>query len=70
MVVVWFKLPFTPLTLSVNVPVGPEADVFSWKLEVVVAGLGVKRDCAPDGKPVTLSVTDPVNPLVGVMVTV
>jgi hypothetical protein len=43
-VVEWFKLPFTPLTLSVKVPVGPEAEVFTLKAEVLVVGLGVKRD--------------------------
>ena len=42
--VVWFKLPFTPLTLSVNVPVDPDAEVFTWKAELLVVGFGVKRD--------------------------
>ena len=41
--VVWIKLPFTPWTVSVKVPVEPEAEVFTLKAEVVVAGLGVKR---------------------------
>lgn len=47
-----------------------ERNVFIVRVEVVAAGAGVNVTVLPDGWPVRLRVTDPLNPLIGVIVTV
>jgi hypothetical protein len=70
-VVVWFKPPLMPLIVSVKSPdEGPLADVVTIRVELVVAGLGVKLEVAPGGVPVTLKLTGPLKPFAGVIVTV
>ena len=44
--------------------------VFTVRVELLVAGLGVKVTVLPDGWPVRLRVTDPLKPLLGVTFTV
>jgi hypothetical protein len=51
------KLPLTPVT------------VCTVSVELVVAGLGENVAVDPGGWPVTLRVTAPLKPLLGVMVT-
>ena len=51
-------------------PVGVLVAVFTLRLEVVVAGLGVKRAWAPAGMPEILRFTELLKPLVRVIVTV
>jgi hypothetical protein len=68
-VAVWLKLPLVPLTVSVKVPLGPEDNVLTVSV-VVVAETGVNLTVEPEGWPVRLSVTDPVKPLIGAVVTV
>lgn len=55
--------------VSVKVPRGPHDGVFTVRVEVVVAGLGVNVTMAPEGWPVRLNVTAPLKPLDGVIVT-
>jgi hypothetical protein len=43
--------------------------VLTVRVEDAVAGLGLKLALARDGRPLTLKVTVPVKPLLGVMVT-
>ena len=54
----------------VNVPVGVLVAVLSWNVELVVAGLGVKRVVVFAGTPLALRVTEPLKPFDGVIVTV
>jgi len=69
-VVVWFNPPLTPLTVSVYVCNLLDSGVLTVSVEVVEPGLGVKVIVLPDGWPVRLKATGPLNPLAGVMVTV
>ena len=66
---VWFKLPFTPLMVSVYVFLVLVDSVFTVSVEVDDAGFGVNVTVDPEGCPVRLSVTEPLNPFVGTMVT-
>ena len=66
-VAVWDRLPFTPVIVSVNVPVGVVASVVMFSVEVAVAGFVVNVPVAPVGNPDTLNVTGLLNPPVGVM---
>jgi hypothetical protein len=50
------------------VPVGVLVLVVAERLDDVVAGFGVKAPVAPVGNPVTLRVTWPLKPKIGVMV--
>ena len=68
-VVVRFKLPLTPVMVSVKVPLTP-LTVCTVSVEVVVAGLGVNVAVDPEGWPVTFKVTDPLKLFRLVMVTV
>src|SRR5947208_1428753 len=49
---------------------GVLAPVVTERVEDAVAGFGLKLPVAPRGKPLTLSVTGPVKPPVGLVVTV
>ena len=69
-VVVRVKLPLTPVIVSVYVPTGVLVLVVTESVDEVVAGYGVKLLVAPAGNPLTVNVTWPVNPLIGVIVTV
>jgi len=68
--ILWLKAPLTPLIVSVYVCLALPGNVFTVSVEVVAAGFGVKVMVLPDGWPVRLRVTAPLNPLAGVMVTV
>jgi hypothetical protein len=63
-VVAWFRLPLTPLILSVEVPGGVELSVLMVNVEdpepVIVVGLN--EPVAPAGSPLTLRFTVPENP--------
>jgi hypothetical protein len=58
-----------PLMVTVYVPVGVVALVVTERVEDTVAGFGVKLPLAPLGSPLALSVTWPVKPPVGLIVT-
>ncbi len=47
--VVWLRLPLTPVIVSVKIPFGPVGDVVTVSVEVVVAGLGVNLTVEPEG---------------------
>ncbi len=64
------NVPFVPVTVIVNVPVGPDGDVVTLSVDVVVVELGLKLKVLLDGWPDRLRATDPVNPFDGVTVTV
>jgi hypothetical protein len=54
--------------VNVDGPVGVDAAVVTANVDDPVAGFGVKVPVAPVGRPVTLSVTLPLNPPDGVSV--
>jgi len=62
------RLPLTPVTVKGYDPAGVVVLVVTERAEVEVAGLGLKVPLAPEGSPLTLNVTWPVKPLVGVIV--
>ncbi len=70
--VVWLRLPLVPLMLTVELPVGVVLAVVTVMVvepePVTVEGL--KLALAPEGSPEALKLTDPLNPLDGVTVTV
>lgn len=68
-VAVCVRLPLIPVMVRVYVPGGVLVPVVTERVDVEAAGLGAKLPPAPVGNPVTLSVTWPVKPLLGVMVT-
>ena len=63
-VVVWVRLPLTPLIVKVEVPSGVLPVVVTVRVELPdpVTVAGEKLAVAPVGKPLALSVTTPVNP--------
>jgi len=63
-------LPDVPVTVTVAVPVAAVALAVKVKVLVVVAGFGLKLAVTPLGRPDAASVTFPLKPLDGVMVTV
>jgi len=70
-VAVRVRPPPIPLTVKVTVPVGVVSEVLTRRATVPgEAGLGVKLQLAPLGKPLQERVTWPLNPLIEVMVTV
>jgi hypothetical protein len=69
-VVVLVRPPPMPMTVRLNVPVGVLLDVLTVRVDEVVAGLGLNEPVAPDGNPLTLIVTGPLNPPLVVIVTV
>jgi hypothetical protein len=69
-VVVFVKLPDTPLTVTVTVPVAADALAVSVNVLVVVVGFGLNPAVTPLGKPEALKVTLPVKPFTGFTVIV
>ena len=68
-VVVCVSVPLTPVSVSIKLPAGVLAAVVTERLDDAVAGFGVKLPLAPVGRPLTLKVTWPVKPPVGLIVT-
>ena len=68
-VVVCVSVPLTPVSVSIKLPTGVLAPVVTESVDDAVAGFGVKLPLAPVGRPLTLKVTWPVNPPVGLIVT-
>ncbi len=68
----WTRVPLVPVIVSVKVPVGPVLEGRTLKVELPepVTVVGLNLNCVPDGSPLTLSVTVPVNPFRAVIVTV
>jgi hypothetical protein len=69
-VVVCVKLPETPWTVMVEVPVVAVAVAVKVSVLVVVAGLGLNPAVTPEGRPEALNVTALLKPLSGAMVIV
>jgi hypothetical protein len=69
---VWLSVPLVPVMVSGEVPVGVVLAVVMVRVEEpdVVTEVGLKLAVAPAGNPVTLKFTVPVNPPVGLTVTV
>jgi hypothetical protein len=63
------RLPLTPVTVNVTRE-KPARDEVTVSVEEEVAGSGENDPVTPAGSPVTLRLTAPVNPLLGVIVTV
>jgi hypothetical protein len=63
------KLPLTPLMVSVYVCREVADRVLIVRLDVPVARFGVNVAVDPDGWPLRLSVTDPLKPFAGLIVT-
>src|SRR5437870_8871447 len=68
-VAVCVRLPLTPVIVTVEVPSGVLGLGVTERVDDPVAGFGVKLPVAPLGSPLTLSVTWPVKPPVGLTVT-
>ncbi len=68
--VVWLRLPLTPVMARLYVRRDVDDSVLIVSVEVPVAGFGVNVTVEPDGWPARLSVTDPAKPFRGVIVTV
>ncbi len=68
-VVVCVRLPLTPVIVIVEVASGALGLGVTERVDDPVAGFGVKLPVAPLGSPLTLSVTWPVKPPVGLIVT-
>jgi hypothetical protein len=68
-VVVCVNVPPTPVIVSAEVPNGVLVLVVTERVDDAVAGFGAKLPLAPPGSPLTLSVTWPVKPPVGLMLT-
>ena len=62
--------PLCPVTAKENVPRGPDDDVRTVSVDGPVAGFGENVIEEPEGCPLRLRVTDPEEPLDGVMLTV
>ena len=68
----WTRLPLVAVRVSVVVPIAAEEDVVTFKVDDPDPDIeaGVKLAVTPEGRPLTLRATLPVNPLVGVIVAV
>jgi hypothetical protein len=64
------RVPLFPVMVSVKVPLGPDDDVLTVSVDVLVVAMGVNVTVEPDGWPLRLSVTEPEKPLDGLAVTV
>ncbi len=71
-VVVWLKLPLLPVMVRVALPAGVLEVVDTVRVEVVLPLIeaGLNEAVAPAGRPLTLSVTVPLNPFKAVTVVV
>ena len=67
---VWLRLPLAPVMVRVKLPGIAFLDVITVKVEVELAGLGVKLILEPAGWPARLKVTEPLKPFSAVIVTV
>ena len=65
----WLNAPDTPVMVTVLVPVVALPLAFNVSVLLVVPGLGLKDAVTPLAKPLAESVTLPVNPPEGAMVT-
>jgi hypothetical protein len=65
-------VPLEPATVNVEVPNGVLADVVIVKVELAPAAIeaGLNEAVAPVGKPLALTVTVPLKPLIAVSLTV
>jgi len=70
MVALWVRVPLAPVITTLTVPVVAEVDAAKVKVLVPVVEAGLKLAVTPAGSVPTLSATLPVNPPVGVTVTV
>ena len=66
---VWVEPPLVPVIVSANVPRGVFVLVLTVSVDVVVVGLGLNDAVVREGSPVTLRLTEPVNPFNGLIVT-
>lgn len=62
--------PLVPEIVTVDVPAGVDAEVVTVIVDDVVAGFGENVAAAPAGKPVAVSVTEPLNPFEPAIATV
>ena len=71
-VVLCTKLPLVPLIVSVEVPTGVDREVVivSELLPELLTEVGVKVAAAPEGRPLTDKLTDPLKPFRAVTVVV
>jgi hypothetical protein len=69
-VVVWVRLPDVPVMVTVAVPPVAVAAAVNVNVLVDVPGFGLKLAVTPLGRPEAENVTLPLNPFVGVIVTV
>jgi hypothetical protein len=60
------RVPLFPVMVSVKVPLGPDDEVLTVSVDVLVVNVTVE----PDGWPLRLRVTEPEKPLDGLTVTV
>ena len=70
MVVVLLRLPLTPVMVTIAVPLLALFDAIRVSVLVRLVELGLKPAVTPDGKPLALRETVPLNPPLGVTVMV
>ena len=66
---VWVEPPLVPVIVSAKVPRGVFVLVLTVSVDVVVVGLGLNDAVVREGSPVTLRLTEPVNPFNRLIVT-
>jgi len=69
-VVVWLRVPLVPVTVTLVVPVVAVLEAVKVTVLVPVVEVGLKLAVTPEGKPLALRATLPVNPPEGVTVNV
>jgi hypothetical protein len=69
-VVVWLRVPLVPVTVTLTVPVVAVLEAVKVTVLAPVVDVGLKLAVTPEGKPLALSATLPVNPPDGVTFTV
>src|SRR5215471_3981430 len=70
MVVLWLRVPLVAVTVTLAAPVVAVLDAVKVKVLVPVVEAGLKLAVTPAGRPLTLNATLPLNPPLGVTVTV
>ena len=70
MVILWDRLPLTPEIVTFVVPVAAPVDAVNVTVLLVVVEAGEKAAVTPAGRPLALSVTEPLNPPDGATVIV